>query len=133
MNGNEVEGGCLCGGVRYRLEGPPLEADYCHCRMCQRGAGAPVVAWGTWSAGSFAWTRGEPATFASSPQGERSFCPTCGTSLTFVDPGEPGRLDVALATLDDPAAFPPQRHIWTASRLPWLEIADDLPRRAGPM
>ena len=43
-----TDGGCLCGAVRYRLEGPPLHADYyCHCRMCQRAAGAPVVAWGT--------------------------------------------------------------------------------------
>lgn len=131
MSGGGIEGGCLCGGVRFRLEGEPLVSDYCHCRMCQRGAGAPVVAWGTWPAERFAWTRGEPATFASSPRGERSFCASCGTSLTFVDLTDPGRIDVTLASLDDPAAFPPRRHIWTASRVPWLEIADDLPQHAG--
>ena len=130
MSGEPVEGGCFCGAVRYRLEGPPLVADYCHCRMCQRAAGAPVVAWGTWPADRFVWLRGEPATFASSARGERSFCRTCGTSLTFVDPGDVGQVDVALATLDEPAAFPPTRHIWTASRMPWLEVADSLPRHA---
>jgi hypothetical protein len=126
-----VEGGCFCGAVRYRVEESPVESDYCHCRMCQRAAGAPVVAWGTWPADRFTWTRGKPGTFASSPRGERSFCPTCGTSLTFVDPTDPGRIDVTLATLDDPAVFPPRRHMWTMSRLPWHEIADDLPRHAG--
>ena len=127
-----VEGGCLCGAVRYRVEGPPLHADFCHCRMCQRAAGAPVVAWGTWPAGRFAWTRGEPKTFASSAKGERSFCPGCGTPLTFVDPGDPTYVDVTLASLEDPATFPPEEHIWTTSRVPWLEIGDGLPRHAGP-
>ena len=125
-------GGCLCGAVRYRLEGPPLHADYCHCRICQRAAGAPVVAWGTWPADRFAWTRGEPKSFASSAKGERSFCPACGTPLAFVDPGERTRVDVTLASLDDPAAFPPEEHIWAASRVRWLVLGDELPRHAGP-
>ncbi len=126
-----ADGGCLCGAVRYRLEGPPLHADYCHCRMCQRAAGAPVVAWGTWPADRFAWLRGEPRTFASSARGERSFCPSCGTPLTFVDPGDPATVDVTLASLDDPAAFAPQSHIWTMSRVRWLDIRDELPRYTG--
>ncbi len=126
-----AEGGCLCGAVRYRLEGPPLGTDYCHCRLCQRAAGAPVVAWGRWPADGFAWTRGEPARFASSARGERSFCPLCGTPLAFGDPGDPTFVDVTLASLDDPSAFPPESHAWTASRVPWLEIGDELPRYAG--
>lgn len=126
-----AEGGCFCGAVRYRVEGPPSDAGWCHCRMCQRTVGAPVVPWGTWPADRFAWLRGEPRTFASSPKGERTFCATCGTSLTFVDPSEPGSVDVTLASLDDPAAFPPEHHIWTMSRVPWLELADDLPRHEG--
>lgn len=39
------EGGCRCGAIRYRITGEPLSAGFCHCRMCQRAAGAPVVAW----------------------------------------------------------------------------------------
>jgi hypothetical protein len=39
-----LEGGCLCGGIRYQISGEPRSADYCHCRMCRRTAGAPVVA-----------------------------------------------------------------------------------------
>ena len=126
-----AEGGFLCGAVRCGLEGPPLNPDFCHCRLCQRAAGAPVVAWGRWPVGRFAWTRGEPRSFASSAKGERSFCPVCGTPLTFVDPDERTRVDVTLASLDDPAAFPPSCHAWTMSRVPWLEIGDELPRYAS--
>ena len=40
-----LTGGCLCGEVRYRITATPVEALYCHCRMCQRAHGAPVIAW----------------------------------------------------------------------------------------
>ena len=126
-----AEGGCFCGAVRYQIEGPPLHADYCHCRMCQRVAGAPVVAWGTWPADRFTWKQGEPKSFASSAKGERSFCPSCGTPLTCLDRTNRSLIDVTLASLDDPAAFPPQSHARTMSRIPWLEIADGLPRYAS--
>jgi hypothetical protein len=126
-----AEGGCLCGAVRYLVEGGPLHAGYCHCRLCQRAAGAPVVAWATWPADRFAWVLGEPRTFASSAKGRRSFCPSCGTPLTFVDPNDPAQVDVTLASLDDPARFDPEYHIWTMSRIRWLDVRDDLPRYAG--
>ena len=126
-----AEGGCLCGALRYRIEGPPLHADYCHCRLCQRSTGAPVVAGGTWPGARFAWLHGEPGTFASSEQGVRSFCPNCGTQLTFVHADAPALVDVTLAGLDDPAAFAPEYHIWTMSRIPWLDTSDDLPRYTG--
>lgn len=126
-----TDGGCLCGALRYRLDGPPLDLNFCHCRLCQHAGGAPVVAWGRWPADRFAWVRGEPRRFASSAKGERSFCPRCGTPLTFVDPSDPTFVDVTLASLDDPAAFPPRSHAWTMSRVPWLEIGDELPRYAS--
>ena len=126
-----AEGGCLCGKVRYRVEGPPLRVGYCHCRMCQRASGAPLVAWIGWPAERFALIRGEPASFASSAKGVRSFCPACGSQLLFRDPRGAGEVEVTLASLDDPAAFRPQEHIWTASRFPWLELADRLPRYEG--
>lgn len=126
-----AEGGCMCGAVRFRVEGSPQDPSYCHCRMCQRAVGAPVVPWGTWPTERFTWLHGEARIFASSAKGERSFCPTCGTSLTFVDPSEPGMVDVALATLDEPAVVAPEFHIWTMSRVPWFEIGDELPQHPG--
>lgn len=123
-----VEGGCLCGQTRYRIEGAPRDAGYCHCRMCQRAGGAPVVPWLTMARSDFAWTAGEPAVYRSSAGVERLFCPHCGSQLVFRALAEPETLDVTLASLDDPAAIAPDHHIWTASRIGWFEIADDLPR-----
>ena len=123
-----LDGGCLCGGVRYRVSAEPSHADYCHCRMCQRSTGAPVVPWLTVAREAFAWTAGEPAVYRSSVNAERLFCPACGTQLAFRDLADPLALDVTVASLDEPAAVPPSHHIWTSSRIAWFELADDLPR-----
>jgi hypothetical protein len=123
-----LDGGCLCGAVRYRISAAPSHADYCHCRMCQRATGAPVVPWLTVASQAFAWTTGEPAVYPSSQKAERLFCPTCGTQLVFREPAEPDHLDVTVASLDEPAAVRPSHHIWTTSRISWFDTADDLPR-----
>jgi hypothetical protein len=127
------EGGCLCGAVRYEAA-DPIDAGYCHCRLCQRSSGAPVLAWAAFPTPSFSYTKGEPATYESSAVGRRDFCARCGTQIAFRDTRSPNRIDVNIGSLDDPAAIQPEYHIWTGSRIPWLEIADDLPRYAdeGP-
>jgi len=122
------EGGCLCGEVRYRIGAEPHDAGYCHCRMCQRATGAPVVAWLTVASAALAWTKDEPAVYRSSEKAERLFCPRCGTQLGFRETALPDQLDVTLASLDDPEAVRPSHHIWTASRIGWFDVADALPR-----
>jgi hypothetical protein len=121
-----LEGGCLCRAVRYRISAAPRSADYCHCRMCRRAAGAPVVARLTVANAAFAWIKGEPAVYRSSGEAERLFCIACGTQLALRD--EPDYLDVTLASLDDPESIRPGYHIWTVSRIGWFETVDDLPR-----
>ena len=56
------------------------------------------------------------------------FCPRCGTQLVFerTEPGAAAEVDVTVASLDDPASLRPDRHIWTASRIPWFDTDDDL-------
>jgi hypothetical protein len=125
-----LEGGCLCGAVRYAVHGEPIAVALCHCGMCRRAAGAPVVAWALFPLESLEYTAGKPATYASSPGVGRSFCASCGTSLGFTADYIPGLVDVTVASLDDPAALPPQIHIWEGKRLPWLHLSDDLPRYA---
>jgi hypothetical protein len=121
-------GGCLCGAVRYRIAGASIEALYCPCRMCQRAHGAPVVAWLTVPLAGFAVTAGEPAAYRSSAAAVRHFCAICGTPLTWRAIDNPELIDISIATLDEPAAVEPGLHIWTERRVPWLEIADHLPR-----
>ena len=121
-----IEGGCLCGAVRYRIDGEPLGAGICHCATCRRAAGAQSVGWGTFPAENFAFVAGRPAEYASSPGVVRTHCAACGTSLTFQR--EPESIDVTLASLDDPEAMPPTSEVWLSHRLSWEPVG---PRRAG--
>jgi hypothetical protein len=125
-----AEGGCLCGAVRYRIS--PCEGDsaYCHCRTCQRSAGAPVLAWMSIPTEAFQFLATMPNVFRSGPASQREFCGMCGTQLLYR--GSHGRtVDINTATLDDPTLAPPQYHIWRMSRIAWFETADHLPRFDG--
>ena len=123
-------GGCLCGNVRYEVSGKPLGTMLCHCRMCQRFSGAPMLENTTFSADVFRFTKGEPKVYQSSKIAERGFCPDCGSSIFYR-----GRIGywkdwivLATASLDEPRNFPPTYHLGIESSLPWLKILDDLPR-----
>lgn len=126
-----VEGGCLCGAVRYRAVGPPTVSMICHCSSCARASGAPSVAWVTFTAQGFRLLRGEPAAFRSSPPVMRRFCASCGTALTYAHAERPAEIDVTTRTLDDPERFPPSHHAWIADALAWSRPADGLPAFEG--
>jgi hypothetical protein len=121
-------GGCLCGAVRYRITAAPVEALYCHCRMCQRAHGAPVVAWLTVRHDGFEVTAGNPIAYRSSTRATRHFCGRCGTPFTWRAVDNPQLVDVSIATLDNPDVLGPALHLWTDSQISWFEIADHLPR-----
>jgi len=125
------DGGCLCGKLRFRVTAPMLESGYCHCRMCQKNSGAPVVAWATFPAANFSWTAGEPGSFISSPHGTRQFCSGCGSYLVFLSANYPAEVSINTASFDDPGAFPPRMHIFAESRIPWFRTADELPSHIG--
>src|ERR1017187_5558898 len=118
------EGGCLCGKLRFRVTAAPIASGYCHCRMCQKNSGAPVVAWATFPAPSFSWTAGMPDTFASSAHAKRHFCSHCGSYLVFVNADLPAEISVNTASFDDPGAYPPLKHIFTESRIGWFRTND---------
>ena len=125
-----LEGGCLCGAVRYRVTAEPIDSAYCHCRMCQRRSGAPAVATAEIPVAGFAFVAGEPAAYRSSHSAQRLFCRDCGTELYFVLLDDPPSLSLNIGTLDDPEAVRPIKHIWTSSQMSWFDVADGLPRHA---
>ena len=125
------EGGCLCGAVRYRCATAPEQAGYCHCRLCQRSSGAPVLAWATYPVESFEYGSGAPRIHRSSSHGQREFCGDCGTQILYRESEDAKTVDINVASLDDPETVTPQVHVWTASRISWFDVADDLPRREG--
>jgi hypothetical protein len=98
--------------------------------MCQKNTGAPVVAWVTFPAASFSWIAGAAGEYVSSGRATRRFCRDCGSYMVFQVNGDPD-ISVNTASLDDPGLFPPQRHIFSESRIPWFEIDDELPRQVG--
>jgi hypothetical protein len=129
-----MEGGCLCGALRYRVDAEPLDTGYCHCTMCRRSTGAPVLAWASVPAAAFAYTEGQPTVYLSSSWGQREFCAGCGAQICYRDQGSaetPKTVEINSGCLDDPAAAPPRHHIYDADRIPWFETADALPRYAG--
>ncbi len=130
MAGKPFTGGCLCGHIRYQANGKPSDATHCHCELCRRSSGAAFVSWATFRSADFAFTKGKPARFDSSEIAVRQFCPNCGTQLTFQFHRSPQSIDITLASMDDPGEITPQDHIWTKRQLPWIKLADELPRHA---
>jgi hypothetical protein len=116
------EGGCLCGAIRYRVTAAPTALVLCHCRTCRKAAGAPSLAWAIFRAADFAFTKGNPATYSSSPGVKRGFCSRCGTTLTYASADHPDVADVTTATLDDPDAFTPDREIWLEEKIVWEAV-----------
>ncbi len=121
-------GGCLCGALRYTSSAEPVEAGYCHCRMCQKLSGAAVLPWVSFPTGSFSYTEGSPKIYTSSKWGQREFCAECGSQIAFRTTDKDATVEINAGTLDDPAAVTPQYHIWCNSRVSWFDTADDLPR-----
>ena len=128
MSDSEWTGGCLCGAVRYRLASAPFDAGWCHCRTCQLNSGSPAMAFASVPVADYVVERGEPATVKSSEFGHRKFCRDCGTPLLMQVDHQPETVDFSLATLDRPETVLPKFHIFYASRIPWAEPGDALPR-----
>lgn len=122
-----VTGGCACGAMRYEVAGECSNSMVCHCRSCRRAAGAPVVAWVTFPTSGFRFTQGVPAQFHSSAPVVRTFCPACGTPLTYVHEKYAGVIDVTSCSLDEPGKFPPTHHSWLSHDVSWVRFGDGLP------
>jgi hypothetical protein len=111
-------GGCQCGAVRYALLATP-EASLCHGRMCQKATGGPFAALAKIAKTDLVWTRGQPASFHSSPAASRLFCAACGTPLGFSYDDAP-HLETTIGSLDRPDLAAPERNFGVESRLAWV-------------
>ncbi len=125
-------GGCACGAIRYVFEGEPLFVHACHCTDCQRASGTTFGLTMLVEARDFRVVSGEPGEAAltgGSGAGKQSyFCPHCGGWLFGRTDLRPGVLAIRPGTLDDTTGIVPRAHIWTRSKLPWLELSADVPR-----
>jgi hypothetical protein len=125
-----LRGHCLCGAIRYEADAPPTNETVCHCSMCRRAAGAPVVGWFSVPPGAYRVVAGTPASYRSSSHVVRTFCGTCGTSLTYQSTRTPHEIDITTCSLDDPEEVPPRDHTHASAKLSWIKLADGLPAYA---
>ena len=127
-----IRGSCLCGSVRYEIEGPLSAITLCHCSQCRKAHGAAFGAYARVDAAGFRWVAGESdvAAFQSSPDVMRTFCKRCGSRLQFLRVSRPQSFSIAVGTLDEDPGVRPMHHIFVGSKAPWFEIADALPRHA---
>jgi len=126
-----LTGGCYCRYVRYETAATPFHRSHCHCSICRRVSAAPFVTWFSVPAGTLHFVAGEPARFASSEVATRTFCPRCGTPLTFEHTQYTDEIGVTTCSLDEPERVPPDDHIHVTSQLPWIALGDGLPRYPG--
>ena len=113
-----IEGGCLCGGVRYHLLEQPGNLCDCHCIDCRRASAAPFVTWGSVPRTALEMVAGELRKVHYAGR-LRSFAACCGTPLFFEDDEASPSVDVTIASFDHPEPYAPEVAIWTEDRLPW--------------
>lgn len=116
-----IEGGCLCGSVRYRLHSAPSRLSDCHCIDCRRASAAPFVTWGEVARNDIELLFGELRKISHAGR-LRSFASCCGTPLFFQNDESSQSIDVTIASLDHPESYPPVVAIWTEDRLPWVTL-----------
>ena len=127
-----MKGSCSCGEVTFELTDKPMFTHCCHCRMCQRATGTAFALNALIEADRVKHLSGALAANempSDKPQGQViSRCPNCQVAVWSTYPGNgPKFLYVRVGTLEDPDQCPPDIHIFTESRQPWVKLADDVP------
>ena len=128
---DNLEGGCSCGAVRYRLASAPMFVHCCHCLDCQRQTGSAFVLNALIETARVQLLGQEPVRFemptdSGQPHGIYR-CAACGVAVWSEYGGVAKLRFVRVGTLDDPRAMPPDVHIYTRSKQPWIALPDGVP------
>ena len=124
----ETAGGCLCGGVRYRVSGPLRPIVYCHCSQCRRTSGHFVAATAVAKDALVVVADDSLEWFASSEFASRGFCRRCGSSLFWLPKAE-DHVSIMAGTLDESAGLKAVEHINAGDKGDYYKLTDDLPTR----
>ncbi|WP_156013227.1 GFA family protein [Thioalkalivibrio sp. HK1] len=131
-----LRGRCLCQAAAYEVKGPLQRLYHCHCSRCRKAKGAAHATNAFAAIDDVRYLRGESSLRTYRLPGARTFshvfCPTCGSSMPRLDPTRSLAV-IPMGSLDDDPERTIDSHIFVASKAPWYEIDDDLPRHdAGP-
>jgi len=121
-----LTGGCQCDAVRHEPTAHPGRTYLCHCRMCEKFVGGPFYALAPVRLQHFIWTRGAPASFASSSLAHRELCASCGTSLTLGYDNSKW-IGATVGSLYQSQGVAPRNSFGVESRIGWLNSLGALP------
>lgn len=122
-----ASGGCQCGAIRYRVSAVLDTSHICHCRMCQKANGNFFAALICVPRDALVWSRGTPASFASSDDVTRGFCAACGTPLFYAHRASQ-HICLTTGSFDEPARFPPKVQFGVEGELACFAALAALPR-----
>lgn len=123
-----LQGGCLCGAVRFEITAPLISAGYCHCTHCQRRTGTGSSINGRVPREGFRLLQGaeQLRSFAPPASGvSKHFCATCGSAMFSGDPFTDPQVALRLGTLDGDPGIRPQYRQFVSSAVAWEAIPDD--------
>ena len=127
----ERTGGCLCGGIRYRIERSHLMAMHCYCGMCRKAHGGAFSTHVPMRRDQFVLLQGALRRYNSSDQGVREFCPDCGSHILVHGQTTDGSVAVPLGTFDGDPEVSVAGHIFVKDKISWFHINDGLPQFDG--
>jgi len=123
-----MNGGCLCGDVRYSATGEPVVTSVCHCQHCQKQTGSAFVEVVAVPKDAFTF-QGTLETFTnagdSGRKKEQRFCPRCGSAVFIEAEGFPGMILIMGGTLDDTSWLKPTMNLFCDSAQPWVAITKE--------
>lgn len=127
-----IEGGCLCGAVRYRTRAAPITAVHCHCTDCRRASGAAFSTIAIYPRDAVEWIMGQPRRVPWAGR-LRLSCAECGSPLGTLPSEDAAVVALTAGSHDQPEALKPACHVWDSDRLPFIKIDDGLPRHLHMM
>lgn len=128
-------GSCLCGNIRYEIDGEPSITGICHCKNCQRQAGSAFSTLAAVPREAFRFIQGEPKLYAdadtkSGNTVERWFCNNCGSPIYSGVDSSPDNWFLKTGTLDDTSTWEPRFQAWCDSKQNWVALEDGVPAQA---
>lgn len=126
-------GGCRCGGVRFSVSAEPNLSVYCHCVDCRKSTGSPLLAAVAFPKTAVTWEADKTLTRYRNGTATRLFCNRCGSPIAQLHESAADRVFFNTGIMDRPEDYPPTYHSFAGDQLPWLCLADDLPRHAATL
>ncbi len=125
-----IEGGCLCGGVRFEVVPPFIRANHCHCSRCRKHSGTAVCTQARVVRQQFNLTKGESLirVYGKGEGAVKAFCVECGSSLFGGTWPDGPQVSIRMGAFDTDPGIRPQFHTFVESRAPWDIITDNLPQ-----